>query len=320
MWAELCALGIGRMPFAEANGGLGFGGVELMLVGEAFGRVLVVEPFLSSVVLAGTALAHAETETEGWLERIMDGEAIGALAIASDVAASRVGDGWRLDGAAKQVLGANVADVILVAAGDALFVVPAESKGVTRRSYRLHGGGMAADIAFDAVLANARLAAEGAVERATQIAIGFIAAEAVGAMAGALDVTVEHLKTRVQFGAPLAANQALQHRAAEMLVELEQARSAAIYAAALWDQPNEIERARGFATVKAVIGKAGRFVAQNAVQLMGGLGVSEEHIVSHYFRRLTAIGLLFGSADEHLAELAALGGFTGPEDHLASDA
>ncbi len=324
MWAKLAGLGIGRLPFAEERGGLGWGGVELMIVGEAFGRALIVEPYLSSIVLAGTAVANAEqtASAQAMLERIMDGEAIAALAVEASIAATRSSSGWRLYGAAAQVLGANAADIIVIAVDDALFVLPADAKGLSLRPYSLHGGGGAAALRLDGVHVDApmRMQAPDARERAVEAGLCFVVAEALGAMAGALDVTIEHLKTRVQFAAPLGANQALQHRAAEMLVEVEQARSAAILAAVALAEQDAHTRARGLAAAKAVAGKSGRFVAQNAVQLHGGIGVSEEHIVSHYFRRLTALGLLFGASEAQLARLASLGGFTGAEEHLAGDA
>jgi alkylation response protein AidB-like acyl-CoA dehydrogenase len=319
IWQSFVELGLTMIPFAQALGGLGLGGVETMLVGEAFGRGLVVEPYLASVVLAGMAIAHAADAATAIreLDPIITGAGIAALADRAQVGAVADGDRWRLDGQASLVIGGDVADRLVIPAGDGLFLVPVATAGLSRRSYRLHGGGGAADVALAGVVVPApmRLAGAGALERALQAGIAYLAAEAVGAMQAALDITVEYLKTRVQFGQPIGANQALQHRAAEMLVEVEQARSAAIYAALLASETNAAERARGHAAVKAVIGKSGRFVAQSAVQLHGGIGVSEEHIISHYFRRLTAIGMLLGDTGEQLDRLADLGGFTQPARH-----
>jgi alkylation response protein AidB-like acyl-CoA dehydrogenase len=157
-----------------------------------------------------------------------------------------------------------------------------------------------------------RLGADATV-RGTEAGLAFLAAEAAGAMQAALDVTLDYLKIRQQFGRTIGTYQVLQHRAAEMAVEVEQAQSAAIYAALLMQEPNAPDRTRGLAAVKAVIGKAGRFVAQSAVQLHGGIGVSEEHVISHYFRRLTAIGMLLGDTQSHIGKLAGLGGFTAAE-------
>lgn len=308
IWAEFVNLGLTMLPFPESAGGLGLGSVEMMLVGEAFGRALVMEPYLPSIVLAGTAIsAGAEERGEALLAPIMSGEAIGAFA--DDARVSLV-DG-RLSGKASLVLGGDCSDIFVIPVDDGAYVVPADAPGLSRRGYRLHGGGGAADLLLDGVAVDAAShLANGCVTRARQAGIAFLAAEAAGAMQAALAVTVEYLKTREQFGKPIGTNQALQHRAAEMLVEVEQARSAAIYAATLANEADEVERAKGFAAIKAVIGKAGRFVAQSAVQLHGGIGVSEEHVVSHWFRRLTAIGMILGSTQHHVNMLADLGGFT----------
>ncbi len=307
-WTEFVELGLTMLPFREEVGGLGLGSVETMLVGEAFGRALVIEPYLPSIVLAGTAVAEGAGErAEALLAPILSGEAIGAFA---DDASVALIDGY-LVGTAACVLAGDCADVFVVVAGDGAYVVPGDAAGLSRRGYRLHGGGGAADLHFDRVAVDAasQLAPIG-VTRAREAGIAFLAAEAAGAMQSALDITVEYLKTREQFGKPIGTNQALQHRAAEMLVEVEQVKSAAIYAATLASETDDAERAKGFAAIKAVIGKSGRFVAQSAVQLHGGIGVSEEHIVSHWFRRLTTIGMILGSTQFHVNRLADLGGFT----------
>lgn len=311
MWAQFVELGLTMLPFAEDHGGLGLGGVEMMIVGEAFGRGLVVEPYLTSIVLAGTAIAHGGGDRTGeLLEPIMAGETFAALADRADVTHE---DG-KLSGTATVVLGGESASIFVIRDGESAWLVAADAPGFSRRSYRLHGGGGASDLVLDAVsVSDTDRLANGAVTRAVEAGIAFLAAEAAGAMKAGLACTVDYLQTREQFGKPIGSNQALQHKAAEMLVEVEQAQSAAIYAALLSGESDPAERARGMAAVKAVIGKAGRFVGQNIVQLHGGIGVSEEHIVSHYFRRLTAIGMLLGGTEEQVGRLAALGGFTGPE-------
>lgn len=322
MWSAITDLGLTMLPFLHEQGGLGLGGVETMIVGEAFGRGLVVEPYLPSIVLAGTAIRECATpgQTERWLPGLMSGEMIATFADCGSVAARQEGDDWLLDGEARMVLGGDSANLLLIPAGVHLFAVPALAGGVERRGYRLHGGGTAADLRLSSVRVpdTDRLAGNGSTSRVIEAGIAWLAAEATGAMQAALDLTVEYLKTREQFGKTIGANQALQHRAAEMLVEVEQARSAAMYAALLADEPDEHVRAAGHAAVKAVIGKAGRFVAQNAVQLHGGIGVSEEHAISHYFRRLTAIGMILGDSESQLGRLAALGGFTGASPHFAA--
>ncbi|UZW57358.1 acyl-CoA/acyl-ACP dehydrogenase [Sphingobium sp. JS3065] len=308
IWTEFVNLGLTMLPFPESAGGLGLGSVEMMLVGEAFGRALVMEPYLPSIVLAGTAIAEgAGDRAEALLAPIMSGEVIGAFA---DDATVALVDG-RLSGRAALVLGGNCADLFVIPVGDGAYVVRADAPGLSRRGYRLHGGGGAADLLLDNLVVDAAAYLDvGCVTRARHAGIAFLAAEAAGAMQAALDVTVDYLKTREQFGKPIGTNQALQHRAAEMLVEVEQAKSAAIYAATLANETDEGERAKGFAAIKAVIGKAGRFIAQSAVQLHGGIGVSEEHVVSHWFRRLTAIGMILGNGQHHIDRLADLGGFT----------
>lgn len=314
MWAAFVELGLTMLPFSEGQGGLGLGGVETMIVGEAFGRGLVVEPYLTSIVMAGSAIASSASpeQAEQWLPGLMSGEIIAALAIDGEIRAIPSGDGWTLDGCARVVLGGDSATVLLVAAGDDLFFLPGECVGFVRRGYRLHGGGSAADIALSGVkLPDAnRICGSRAITSAREAGIAWLAAEALGAMQASLDLSVDYLKTREQFGKAIGVNQSLQHRAAEMLVEVEQARSAAIYAALLSYETDDYARATGYAAIKAVIGKAARFVAQSAVQLHGGIGVSEEHVISHYFRRLTAIGMILGDTESQVAKLAELGGFT----------
>lgn len=316
IWRELIDMGLTMLPFPEDVGGLGLGSVELMIIGEAFGKGLVVEPYLSSIVLAGTAIRYGAPGCAAeWLAPIMSGEVIAALADSALV----VEEDGCLTGTARTVLGGQSAVRFVIPVGSGGYVIPAEAEGLTIRGYALHGGGGAADLVLDRVRIDpAMRLADGAIERALQAGIGFLAAEAAGAMLAVLDATVDYLKTRQQFGKPIGANQALQHRAAEMLVEVEQARSAAIYAAILATETDPAEREKGHAAVKAVIGKAARFVGQNAVQLHGGIGVSEEHVVSHWFRRLTAIYILLGDSNWHLARLAEAGGFTGAGSHLAA--
>lgn len=308
IWHSFVEMGLTMLPFAEELGGLGLGSVEMMLVGQACGRALVVEPFLPSIVLAGTALASAPAAAAEVLAGLMAGETMGGFAAEATIAEK---DG-KLSGRASMVLGGDVADWLVLPLGGEAICIPADCAGLTIRRYRLHGGGGAAEVILaDVDAACAIRLGDQAITRAAEAGIAFTAAEAAGAMQAALDLTVEYLKTRKQFGRTIGSYQVLQHRAAEMVVEVEQAQSAAIYAALLLDELDALERARGMAAVKAVIGKAGRFVAQNAVQLHGGIGVSEEHIISHYFRRLTAIGMVLGDTGSQISTLADLGGFTG---------
>jgi alkylation response protein AidB-like acyl-CoA dehydrogenase len=325
LWADFAELGLLAAPFAEADGGLGGGAVESMVVAERLGASLVAEPYFATVVLAGSALRFSEdAELRAQLvPPLAAGELI--LAFADDepavregggeTRARRDGDGWRLDGVKRNVIHGDSADRLVVTAqteeGPGVFLVDAAA--TTRRGYRTFDGLRAADVRLEGAPAAGVLAlgeaSEALVERTRQSAIAFLAAEATGLMDMLLEVTLEHLRTRRQFGRALAEFQALQHRAAEMLVALEQARSMAIYAAMMIDDPDTQERRKACAAVKAVIGTSGRFVGENAVQLHGGLGVSEEHRAGWGLRRLTMIDLWLGDAEEWTAELARLGGF-----------
>ena len=320
IWRELSEMGLLMLPFDAEDGGLGMGAVETMIVGNAVGRGLIIEPYLACVVLAGTAIARCGSADQraDLLPGLMDGSRMFAYADLAVVEAGRGDAGWTLCGTAQVVLAGDSANHLIIPTSEGLFVIPAATAGISRRSYRLHGGGSGASIILDNVMIGegARLNGAGDPALVREAGIAFLAAEAAGAMQAALDLTVDYVKTREQFGKPIGANQSLQHRAAEMLVEVEQAQSAAIFAALLTSERDTVERAKGFAAVKAVIGKSARFVAQQTVQLHGGIGVSEEHVASHYFRRLTAIGMILGDTGMHLDNLATLGGFT-PADRSA---
>jgi len=332
LWSRYAELGILGLPFAEEHGGFGGGGIETMLVMEAFGRALAVEPYLTSVVLSGTALrlaGNAALQSE-LLPQIAQGKLTVAFAHGerqarydlSDVLtmAKRKGGGWVIDGAKSVVTHGDSAGKLIVsariggerddAAGIALFLVDAQANGVARRAYRLRDGMGAAEISLsgvevgrDALLSEAG-AAYPVIERVAEAGIAATAAEAVGAMETMQKMTLEYLKTRQQFGRPIGENQALQHRATEMFVALEQGRSLAMLAAMMVDEPDAAERQRNIAMVKAGVGQAARFVSQNAVQLHGGIGMTEEYAVGHYFRRCMVIEHSFGDTGYHLSRLA----------------
>ena len=332
LWSRYAELGILGLPFAEEHGGFGGGGIETMLVMEAFGRALAVEPYLTSVVLSGTALrlaGNAALQSE-LLPQIAQGKLTVAFAHGerqarydlSDVLtmAKRKGGGWVIDGAKSVVTQGDSAGKLIVsariggerddAAGIALFLVDAQANGVARRAYRLRDGMGAAEISLsgvevgrDALLSEAG-AAYPIIERVAEAGIAATAAEAVGAMETMQKMTLEYLKTRQQFGKPIGENQALQHRATEMFVALEQGRSLAMLAAMMVDEPDAAERQRNIAMVKAGVGQAARFVSQNAVQLHGGIGMTEEYAVGHYFRRCMVIEHSFGDTGYHLSRLA----------------
>jgi alkylation response protein AidB-like acyl-CoA dehydrogenase len=299
---------------------------------QAFGRILALEPYLASVVLSGTALRLAgnKTQQSALLPQIAAGELVVAFAHGerqarydlSDVLtnAKPKGGGWVLDGAKSVVTHGDIADRLIVSArtkgdrndpaGISLFLVDAGANGVARRAYRLRDGMGAAEIALsgvevggDALLGEAG-AAFPVIERVVEAGIAATAAEAVGTMETMQAMTLEYLKTRQQFGRPIGDNQALQHRATEMYVALEQGRSPAMLAAMMVEEPDAAERARNIAMVKVGVGQAARFVSQNAVQLHGGIGMTEEYAIGHYFRRCMVIEHSFGDTAHHLSRLA----------------
>jgi len=336
LWRSYAALGLLGLPFEEQHGGVGGSPVETMIVMEAFGRALALEPFLATVVLGGglLRLGAAAAMQAALMPRIAAGELMLAFAHAerqsrydlADVAttARRDGASYVLDGAKSLVIHGDCADKLIVSArlagerrdrdGIGLFAVDADAAGVSRRSYPTVDGLRAAEVALSGV----RVGADGVIgepgkafpliAKVVDGAIAALAAEAVGAMAAMHEITVEYLKTRKQFGVPIGNFQVLQHRAAEMLIALEQARSMALYATMMADEPDATERRKAIAAAKVQIGRSGRFVGQQAIQLHGGIGMTMEYKVGHYFKRLTTIDTMFGDADHHLAELARLGG------------
>ena len=332
MWAHYAELGLLGLPFAEEHGGFGGGGIELMLVMEAFGRALVLEPYLATIVLAGTALRFAGSEAQqaALLPQVAEGKLLLAFAHSerqarydlSDVltTATPKATGWVLDGAKSVVAHGDSADRLVVSArtsgnrndtaGITLFLVDAAAQGVARRAYAMRDGTRAAEIALsgvelgpDAMLGDIG-AAFPVIERVVEAGIAATSAEAVGAMETMQAMTLEYLKTRQQFGRPIGQNQALQHRASEMFMSLEQGRSMAMLAAMMVDEPDAAERAHNITMAKIGVGQAARFVSQNAVQLHGGIGMTEEYAVGHYFRRCMVIEHSFGDTAHHLSRLA----------------
>jgi alkylation response protein AidB-like acyl-CoA dehydrogenase len=295
---------------------------------------LLLEPVLSSAIIATAALrAFADQAPAAELLAAMaTGEKIAALAhFESDARfesqwvttrAQRVGAGFRLDGHKGVVMHAGAADTLLVsarmsgeaadAAGVSLFLVPRATRGLVLDEYPTVDGQRAADVYLRAVEvpAASRLGAEGgalaAIEAALDVGLAALCAEAVGVMQALVDATIEYVRIRQQFGQPIGRFQALQHRIADMLIHLEQARSMS-YLAALRCTGEDIgERRRALSAAKAVVGQACRFVGQQAVQLHGGMGMTDELKVSHWFKRLTAAQLMFGDSDAHLQRYAAL--------------
>ena len=332
LWAQYAELGLLGLPFPEDYGGFGGGPIEVMLVMEAFGRVLALEPYLATVVLGGTAmrLAGGEEQKASMVPQIAEGELILAFAHGerqsrydlTDVltTAKPKGSGWVLDGAKSVVLHGDSAQRLILSArnsgerddpdGITLFLVNAASNGVARRAYPMRDGTRAAEISLSGVEVGEQdvLGEVGAgfpvIERVVEAGIAATAAEAVGAMETMQAMTLEYLKTRQQFGRPIGQNQVLQHRATEMLMELERGRSMAMLAAMMVDEPDPAERAHNIAMAKVGVGQASKFVSQNAIQLHGGIGMTEEYAVGHYFRRCMVIEHTFGDTAHHLSRLA----------------
>ncbi|MCK8457343.1 acyl-CoA dehydrogenase family protein [Sphingomonas faeni] len=318
VWQHLNELGIVSALFDEAAGGFGGSGFDIMVVFETLGRALVVEPFLGAL-MAGRALAKAGGQDET-LAGIVSGETIAAFALddgATPVTATKSGDGWTLSGTKAVVPQAGAAAVFVVVVeqdGDPLvLVVPADTAGVSVRSYNTVEGGAAGDVTFDGATlgAEARLSGEGQGQAIVDAAVGAgllaLSAEALGAMEFVKEATLGYLRDRKQFGVPIGKFQALQHRMATVLLEIEQAQSAVINAASAFDGDDAKARARALAAAKYTIGRTGALVAEESIQLHGGIGMTWEYAVSHYAKRLVMIDHQLGDEDHHLQRYIALG-------------
>jgi pimeloyl-CoA dehydrogenase small subunit len=337
-WRRFAEMGLLALPFAAEDGGWAGGPAETMIVMEALGRSLVVEPYLPTVLLGGGLLQFGGSAEQraALLPGVIDGSLLLAFAQAEagsryDLAhvatkARRAGAGWVIEGVKRHVLGGDSADKLIVSAriagevgdgdGLALFVVDAGAPGVSRRGYRLQDHTRAAEIRFDGVRvdADAVIGEPGQalplIERVTDRALAAQCCEAVGAMASAHERTIDYVKTRKQFGATLGSFQALQHRLVDMFVELELSRSIAMHGITGCEAADPVERARAVAATKVHIARTARLIGQEAVQLHGGIGMTEEHPIGHYFRRLTMLEIQFGDGAHHLARLAALDGLS----------
>jgi alkylation response protein AidB-like acyl-CoA dehydrogenase len=331
-WATYAELGILALPFPESAGGLGGNAVDTMLIAETLGASLALEPFLSTVVLAGSLINEIGTPaqrdtllagiTQGALQVALAHSEPGARYATNHVAATakKDGAGWSLGGHKAVVLGAPSADKLLVSArtsgsafdanGVSLFVVDAKAAGITVRAYATQDSQRAGEVLLKDVkvgadaLVGAVNQALPAIEHAIDRGIAALCAEAVGVMAALNAATLEYLKTRKQFGQPIGKFQALQHRMAEMAIATEHARSMALLAAVKVESADVAERRRNVSAAKAYIGQSARTVGQGAVQMHGGMGVTDELIVSHFFKRLTVINATFGDADHHLGKFS----------------
>ena len=333
-WAKFAELGLIGALFTEEQGGFGGTGFDIVTVFESLGRGLVVEPVLATAVLAGSALAHAGNDAQkALIEEIIGGGLIATLAHEEADAhyalnrvstrATRDGDHYVIDGAKAVVPFADRAQQIIVSArtsgdvadeaGISLFVVPAGTAGLSIRAYGNVDGTRAGEVTFSQVRvhASALLGAEGQGHATLEHAVGrgllALAAESLGAMEVCKKATIEYLQTRKQFGKVIGSFQALQHRMATVLLEIEQARSAVINAASALDGDDRIARERALSAAKYSVGKIGTLVAEESIQLHGGIGVTWELPMPHYAKRLVMIDHVLGDEDHHLQRFIALG-------------
>ena len=332
LWGQLAELGAIGALLPEADGGYGGTGFDIAVVFESLGRGLVVEPFLGALMVGRAISASGTAAQKEMLGGLIDGTTIAALAHDEPgshyelervaTRAERQGDGWVLNGAKAVVQQGEQAALLLVSArtagaddaehGISLFLVPGTSLGLARRGYATIDGGRAAELTLDGVLVDAAALfgreGEGAAMLEHAIGYGLLAlcAEAVGAMEVAKKATLEYLQTRKQFGVPIGSFQALQHRMADLLLDVEQARSAVINAAAALeaDRPT---RERALSAAKFSIGHIGARVAEECIQLHGGIGMTWELPLSHYAKRLVMIDHQLGDEDHHLARYMRLG-------------
>jgi alkylation response protein AidB-like acyl-CoA dehydrogenase len=318
VWQELAELGVLAIGIGEDHGGLGYGPLETGLVMNAFGAGLLLEPYLAAAVIAPALIrrtASADFQDE-WLPRIAAGESIVVFAHQDARGeAVRVIDG-KLSGRKTVAAHADCADLVLISAQAAdgsvrLFALDPATPEVTLRGYPTLDGQRAADVMLDHATATEVGAGDTAmnaaqdIDAALDIGLAALCAEAVGIMEATVAATIDYLKTRRQFGQPIGRFQALQHRMADMLLHQEQARSMSYLAAMQCTNPDPLLRQRTLSAAKVTIGQACRFIAQNAVQLHGGMGMTDELILSHWFKRLTAIEMSFGDTDFHLQRFAA---------------
>ena len=335
-WRTYADMGLLAVAMPEDVGGLGGSMVDVMLVMQALGSSLALEPFVSTVVLCGNLIAAAGSAQQRGellpligagrlkvaLAHFEPGHRYDVQAVATT--AQRHGDNFRLGGHKSVVLDAPSADMLIVsaricAAGDAangegpmaLFLVDPRAPGVTLRTYVTHDGARAADVFLDQVEvhASAQLGSQAdavsGLEHALDLANIALCCEAVGIIGALTANTLDYVKTRKQFGVPIGSFQVVQHRLADMNVAKEQADAIATLAAAKAAEQLPAERSRLASAAKALVCQQARFVGQQAVQLHGGMGLANEHSTGHYFKRLTVIGLTFGDADTHLARFSA---------------
>ncbi len=328
-WSQMAELGLIGALFSEDVGGFGGAGFDIAVVFEELGRGLVVEPFLANL-LAGTVLASGNGEQKATLESVIGGEALLAFAHGEpasryslshvETSAAKSADTYTLNGNKAVVYSGDSADQLVVSArtagvkddetGISLFLVPANTKGVHVRGYTTIDGYRAAEIALQdvSIPASAIIGEEGQgydlVSKANAIGTLAVSAEALGAIEVAIDLTLEYLKTRKQFGVPIGKFQALQHRMADMMGEREQIRSSLINAAGNMDAP---ERDWNISALKNLIGRSGKVIAEETIQMHGGIAMTWEYAAGHFAKRIIMIDHLFGDEDHHLAQIIKMG-------------
>jgi len=318
-YGELAELGLAGLYVSDDHGGMGMGPVEAMVAMEELGRGIVLEPLGQTLIATGILSGYAPDALKAaWLPKLAAGEALVVLAQQErksrwrldvcEAEATQTADGWTITGDKSVVPAGDAADAFLVPAKAAgrigLFLVEREAPGVATRGYNTQDGSRAAEVNLRGAPAQL-VAAEGlgALEHAVDIGIAALCAEAVGVMDRTMELTAEYLNTRKQFGVTLSTFQALRHRIADMKMQLELARSMSYYASLKLNAPAE-ERRRAMARAKYQLGVSMRFIGQNSVQLHGGIGVTDEYIGSHYFKKLTQMEMTFGDTLHHLGEVS----------------
>lgn len=332
-WNAFAELGLLMAPFPEEYGGLGGDNIDMMVIMEEFGRGLVVEPYLQTVVLAGSFILHggSEDQKQTLIPEIAGGETIYAVAFAEPqgrynladltTKAEKSGDGYTINGYKAVVLGGPWADKLIVTArtsggerdedGVSVFIVDKSADGVSTRDYPTVDGLRASEVTLENVSlgADALLGKEGKglglVEKVFDIGIAALCAEGCGALRVLTDSTVEYCKTREQFGQPIGKFQVLQHRMVDMFMETEQMVSMT-YMVNLKLGESDVERKKAASAAKVQLGKSGKFVGQSAIQLHGGMGMTDELHVGHFFKRVTMMDTLFGNVDHHLKRYTSL--------------
>ena len=328
-WGELASLGLMGLYVCAEQGGMDFGPVDAMVVCEELGRGLVLEPYAQGALIAVSLLqtGQADAPQNAWLAKIIAGEAVVVLAHQERAAryklnhvgtsAAQANGAWSVSGSKSLVPVGDQADAYIVPArlagkaddpdGIALFLVERQASGVSARGYPTQDGGRAAEVSFNnspALLLVDGAGGHAALEHAVDVGIAALAAEAVGVMDKLFAVTVDYLNTRKQFGVAIGTFQALRHRTADVKMQLELARSMSYYASLKLGEPAP-QRRRALSQAKVQLGTSMRYVGQQCIQMHGGIGVTDEYIAGHYFKRLTCIEMSFGDTLHHLGEVSA---------------